>query len=88
MNVALAVEICVDFFQNFVDIAFLYLFFEKSGNKLKNALGFWSTVALSTAIDIFYTFNDMAEGHADFHLGLLLAAYLIRMLYVRLRFIC
>lgn len=82
MNVALAVEICVDFFQNFVDIAFLYLFFEKSGNKLKNALGFWSTVALSTAIEIFNTFNDMAEGHADFHLGLLLAAYLIRMLYV------
>ena len=82
MNVALAVEICVDFFQSFVDIAFLYLFFEKSGNKLKNALGFWSTVALSTAIEIFNTFNDMAEGHADFHLGLLLAAYLIRMLYV------
>ena len=63
--IGLAVEIAVNFIQQVVFIGFLYLFFDKPENKLKNILGFSISVLGLFAMATYFTFNEMTFNHLD-----------------------
>ncbi len=65
MNIGLTIEILFDFIQQLVFIGFLYLFFDKPKNKLKNILGFSISVLILFAMAIYFTFHEMTFNHLD-----------------------
>ena len=46
-------------------IGFLYLFFDKGENKIKNILAFWISVLLLFTMANYFTFNEMTLNHMD-----------------------
>ena len=65
MTVGLAVEIAVNLVQQLLFIGFLYLFFDKGENKVKNIVAFAITVLILFAMANYFTFNEMTFNHMD-----------------------
>ena len=65
MTVGLAVEIAVNLVQQLLFIGFLYLFFEKSENKVKNIAAFTVAVLILFMMANYFTFNEMTFNHMD-----------------------
>ena len=65
MTVGIVVEIAVNLVQQFLFIGFLYLFFDKSGNKVKNIAAFTSAVLILFMMENYFTFNEMTFNHLD-----------------------
>lgn len=69
MNIGICIEITINFIQQFVFIGFLYLFFDKNENKLKNVLSFWITVFLLFTVCNYFTFHGLMFNHIDSIIG-------------------
>lgn len=65
ITVGLIVEITVNLIQQLLFIGFLYLFFDKGENKVKNILAFSITVFLLFMMENYYTFHEMTFNHLD-----------------------
>lgn len=65
MTVGLVVEIAVNLVQQLLFIGFLYLFFDKSENKMKNIVAFIVAVLILFAMENYFTFNEMTFNHLD-----------------------
>lgn len=65
ITVGLIVEIAVNLIQQLLFIGFLYLFFDKGENKIKNILAFSITVFLLFMMENYYTFHEMTFNHLD-----------------------
>ena len=65
MTVGLAVEIAVNLVQQLLFIGFLYLFFDKSENKVKNIVAFTAAVLILFTMANYFTFNEMTFNHMD-----------------------
>ena len=65
MTVGLVVEIAVNLIQSLLFVGFLYLFFDKSENKVKNICAFSSAVLLIFTVNNYFTFNEMTFNHLD-----------------------
>lgn len=65
ITAGIAVEIAFNFIQQLMFIGFLYLFFDKGENKVKNALAFWISVLLLFTMANYFTFNEMTLNHLD-----------------------
>ncbi len=65
ITVGIIVEITVNLIQQILFIGFLYLFFEKSENKVKNYLAFTISVMLLFMMENYYTFHEMTFNHLD-----------------------
>ena len=65
MTVGLVVEIAVNLVQQLLFIGFLYLFFDKSENKVKNIAAFTSAVLILFMMENYFTFNEMTFNHLD-----------------------
>ena len=65
MNIGICIEVAINFVQQLMFIGFLYLFFEKSENKLKNILSFWITVFTLFTLCNYFTFRGLTFNHAD-----------------------
>ena len=65
ITVGLVVEIAFNLLQQLMFIGFLYLFFDKGENKIKNILAFWISVLLLFTMANYFTFNEMTLNHMD-----------------------
>ncbi len=65
ITVGLVVEIAFNLIQQLMFIGFLYLFFDKGENKIKNILAFWISVLLLFTMANYFTFNEMTLNHLD-----------------------
>lgn len=65
MTVGLVVEIAVNLVQQLLFIGFLYLFFDKGENKVKNIAAFVITVLILFTMANYFTFNEMTFNHLD-----------------------
>lgn len=66
ITAGLVVEIAFNLIQQLMFIGFLYLFFDKDENKVKNTLAFWiSVLLLFTMVQCHFTFNEMTLNHLD-----------------------
>lgn len=65
MTVGLVVEIAVNLLQQLLFIGFLYLFFDKSENKVKNIAAFTAAVLILFSMENYFTFNEMTFNHLD-----------------------
>ena len=65
MTVGLVVEIAVNLVQQLLFIGFLYLFFDKSENKVKNIAAFTVAVLILFTMANYFTFNEMTFNHMD-----------------------
>ena len=65
MTVGLVVEIAVNLVQQLLFIGFLYLFFDKSENKVKNISAFTVAVLILFSMANYFTFNEMTLNHLD-----------------------
>ena len=65
MTIGIVVEIAVNLVQQLLFIGFLYLFFDKSGNKVKNIASFTSAVLILFMMENYFTFNEMTFNHLD-----------------------
>lgn len=65
ITVGLVVEIAFNLIQQLMFIGFLYLFFDKGENKIKNILAFWIAVLLLFTMANYFTFNEMTLNHLD-----------------------
>ena len=65
MTVGLVVEIAVNLVQQLLFIGFLYLFFDKGENKVKNIAAFVITVLILFTMANYFTFNEMTLNHLD-----------------------
>ena len=65
ITVGLVVEIAFNLIQQLMFIGFLYLFFDKGENKVKNILAFWISVLLLFTMANYFTFNEMTLNHLD-----------------------
>lgn len=65
ITVGLIVEIAFNLVQQLMFIGFLYLFFDKGENKVKNILAFWISVLLLFTMANYFTFNEMTLNHLD-----------------------
>ena len=65
MTVGLVVEIAVNLVQQLLFIGFLYLFFDKSENKVKNIAAFTAAVLILFTMANYFTFNEMTFNHMD-----------------------
>lgn len=65
MTVGLVVEIAVNLVQQLLFIGFLYLFFDKSENRVKNITSFLVAVLILFAMANYFTFNEMTFNHMD-----------------------
>ena len=61
----IVVEIAFNLIQQLMFIGFLYLFFDKGENKVKNTLAFWISVLLLFTMANYFTFNEMTLNHLD-----------------------
>ena len=65
ITAGIAVEIAFNLIQQLLFIGFLYLFFDKGENKVKNTLAFWISVLLLFTMANYFTFNEMTLNHLD-----------------------
>ena len=65
MTVGLVVELAVNLLQQLLFIGFLYLFFDKSENKVKNIAAFTAAVLILFTMANYFTFNEMTFNHMD-----------------------
>lgn len=65
ITAGLVVEIAFNLIQQLMFIGFLYLFFDKGENKVKNILAFWISVLLLFTMANYFTFNEMTLNHLD-----------------------
>lgn len=65
ITAGLVVEIAFNLIQQLMFIGFLYLFFDKGKNKIKNILAFWISVLLLFTMANYFTFNEMTLNHLD-----------------------
>ena len=65
ITAGIVVEIAFNLIQQLMFIGFLYLFFDKDVNKVKNILAFWISVLLLFTMANFFTFNEMTLNHLD-----------------------
>lgn len=65
MTVGLVVEIAFNLVQQLLFIGFLYLFFEKGENKVKNIAAFTAAVLILFTMANYFTFNEMTFNHMD-----------------------
>ena len=65
MTVGVVVEIAVNLVQQLLFIGFLYLFFDKSENKVKNIAAFTAAVLILFTMANYFTFNEMTFNHMD-----------------------
>ncbi|MBQ3417667.1 MAG: GHKL domain-containing protein [Ruminococcus sp.] len=65
MTVGLVVEIAVNLVQQLLFIGFLYLFFDKGDNRVKNIAAFTATVLILFTMENYFTFNEMTFNHLD-----------------------
>ena len=65
MTVGLVVEIAVNLVQQLLFIGFLYFFFDKSENKVKNTAAFTAAVLILFTMANYFTFNEMTFNHMD-----------------------
>lgn len=65
VSIGLIVEITVNLIQQILFIGFLYLFFEKGENKVKNYLAFTISILLLFMMENYYTFHEMTFNHLD-----------------------
>ena len=65
MTVGFVVEISVNLIQQLLFIGFLYLFFDKSENKVKNIAAFTTAVLILFTMENYFTFNEMTFNHLD-----------------------
>ena len=65
MTVGVVVEIAVNLVQQLLFIGFLYLFFDKSENKVKNFVAFTAAVLILFTMANYFTFNEMTFNHLD-----------------------
>lgn len=70
MNLGIIVEVSVNFIQQFMFIGFLYLFFDKETNKVKNVLAFWITVIFLFTVCNYFTFHELTFNHLDSIIGI------------------
>lgn len=61
----IAVEIALNLIQQLMFIGFLYLFFDKGENRVKNILAFSISVLLLFTMANYFTFNEMTLNHLD-----------------------
>ena len=65
ITAGIVVEIAFNLIQQLMFIGFLYLFFDKDENKVKNILAFWISVLLLFTMANYFTFNEMTLNHLD-----------------------
>ena len=65
ITVGLIVEIAVNLIQQLLFIGFLYLFFDKGENKVKNIAAFTVVVLILFVMENYYTFHEMTFDHLD-----------------------
>ena len=65
MTLGLVVEIAVNLVQQLLFIGFLYLFFDKSENRVKNISAFFVAVLILFTMANYFTFNEMTFNHMD-----------------------
>ena len=65
MTVGIVVEIAANLVQQMLFIGFLYLFFDKSENKVKNIAAFITAVLILFTMENYFTFNEMTFNHLD-----------------------
>ena len=65
ITAGIVVEIAFNLIQQLMFIGFLYLFFDKDENKVKNILAFWISVLLLFTMANYFTFNGMTLNHLD-----------------------
>lgn len=65
ITAGIAVEIAFNLIQQLMFIGFLYLFFDKGENKVKNILAFSISVLLLFTMANYFTFNEMTLNHLD-----------------------
>lgn len=65
ITAGLVVEIVFNLIQQLMFIGFLYLFFDKGENKVKNILAFLISVLLLFTMANYFTFNEMTLNHLD-----------------------
>ena len=65
MTVGIVVKIAVNLVQQLLFIGFLYLFFDKSKNKVKNIVAFTAAVLILFSMANYFTFNEMTFNHMD-----------------------
>ena len=65
MTVGIVVEIAVNLVQQLLFIGFLYFFFDKSENKVKNIAAFTAAVLILFTMANYFTFNEMTFNHID-----------------------
>lgn len=65
VNLGVCIEVAINFIQQFVFIGFLYLFFDKGGNKLKNILAFSIAVFTLFTMANYFTFRGLTLNHLD-----------------------
>lgn len=65
ITVGLVIEIAFNLIQQLMFIGFLYLFFDKGENKVKNILAFCISVLLLFTMANYFTFNEMTLNHLD-----------------------
>lgn len=65
ITAGLVVEIAFNLIQQLMFLGFLYLFFDKGENKIKNILAFWISVLMLFTMANYFTFNEMTLNHLD-----------------------
>lgn len=82
MNIGMCIEVAINFVQQLLFIGFLYLFFDKDKNKLKNILSFWITVFLLFTVSNYFTFCGLTFNHLD-SIIVLLTMYIYTIFYLK-----
>lgn len=65
MTVGIVVEIAVNLVQQMLFIGFLYLFFDKGENKVKNIAALTVAILVLFMMENYFTFNEMTFNHLD-----------------------
>ena len=65
ITTGIVVEIAFNLIQQLMFIGFLYLYFDKGENKVKNILAFSISVLLLFTMANYFTFNEMTLNHLD-----------------------
>ena len=65
MNIGICIEVVINLVQQLLIIGFLYLFFEKDENRMKNALAFSVVVFTLFTMANYFTFRGLTFNHLD-----------------------
>lgn len=65
MSIGIVVEIAVNLIQQIMLFGFLYLFFDKPNNKVKNVVAFSIAVLAIFSMENYFSFHEMTFNHID-----------------------